>query len=686
MINSSNHTTFSLEPYKTLFVRLIGLFLIVGFLTRFVLLFNGQTELPFPLLGWLNVFGLGMVNDLCLGVIAVVFLWLIFMSFSETKYKRPWGYVFLCIWVLSLCYVSFFNNIFDEYGSAAPRIAKYFLLYKSVSFATRLFIPFVREKWRVAQFYFLCFIYTFCILLNVISEYAFWNEFGVRYNFIAVDYLIYTNEVIGNICESYPIVPILLALAAASMAVTLLVVRKLKVSFLPLPSPGRKIAFTAGYVVVLSVACLVLKFNNRFQQTSNAYVNELQANGLYKFYQAFLSNKLDYDQFYTTLPTDQVKDMIHQENYPQSIHDSLPEQHKNVVLITVESLSASFLSHYGNKQNITPHLDALVHQGLVFNNLFATGNRTVRGLEAVTLCLPPSPGESVIKRPNNANLFSTGKVFKDKGYIVQFMYGGDSYFDNMKTFFEGNHYQVIDKKSFAKKEITFSNVWGVCDEDMFNKAIKIFNADAATGKPFFGHIMTVSNHRPFTYPAHKIDIPEDAKSREGGVKYTDYAIGRFLEMAKKEPWFKNTVFVITADHCASSAGKTEIPLGKYHIPAIVYAPGFVKSGKVDKLVSQIDLMPTVMGFLHFSYTSDFYGKNIFSATYQPRAFVATYQNLGYLQNHIFTILSPVRRVEQYKVNSIAVEQTYMTPLRQTDRVSLMRAISNYQSLEKQTNN
>lgn len=144
--------------------------------------------------------------------------------------------------------------------------------------------------------------------------------------------------------------------------------------------------------------------------------------------------------------------------------------------------------------------------------------------------------------------------------------------------------------------------------------------------------------------------------------------------------------MITADHCASSAGKTEIPLDKYHIPAIIYAPGFVKPGKVDKLVSQIDLMPTVMGLLHFSYTSDFYGKNIFSATYQPRAFVATYQNLGYLQNHIFTILSPVRRVEQYKVNAIAVEQTDMTPLRQTDRVSLMRAISNYQSLEKQTNN
>src|SRR5699024_4280781 len=116
-------------------------------------------------------------------------------------------------------------------------------------------------------------------------------------------------------------------------------------------------------------------------------------------------------------------------------------------------------------------LDSLIQHSLVFNNLYATGNRTVRGLEALTLSLPPSPGESIIKRPDNSNLFSVGKVLKEKGYTVQYIYGGDSYFDNMGTFFSGNGYEIIDSKDIDKKKITYQNVWGVCDEDLYTKAL-----------------------------------------------------------------------------------------------------------------------------------------------------------------------------------------------------------------------
>ncbi len=242
--------------------------------------------------------------------------------------------------------------------------------------------------------------------------------------------------------------------------------------------------------------------------------------------------------------------------------------------------------------------------------MYAAGNRTVRGLEAVTLCLPPTAGESVVKREDNKNKFSTGSIFKRKGYNVKFMYGGDAFFDNMQDFYSGNGYEIVDKGSFSPEEITFSNVWGVCDEDMYNKAIKVMSLEAKDNKPFFNHIMTVSNHRPFTYPNNKIDIPGDIKSRDGGVKYTDYASRKFFEMASKQPWFKNTVFVIVADHCASSAGKTQLPLDKYRIPAFIYSPG-KKPAECNKLMSQIDLMPTLFGLLHFNYQSKFFGQDVF---------------------------------------------------------------------------
>lgn len=386
-------------------------------------------------------------------------------------------------------------------------------------------------------------------------------------------------------------------------------------------------------------------------QSKNNFTYELQSNGIERFAYAFSHNELDFFKFYPTLGIQKSEKLFLEDFKPsvlrRKINASGSEQKKNVVLISVESLSAEYLKHYGNQQNITPFLDSLADKSLMFTNFYATGNRTVRGLEALTLCIPPTAGESVIKREDNRNKFTTGSVFKSKGYNVGFLYGGYSYFDNMKSFFGNNGYQIVDRDSFLPQEVSFANVWGVCDEDMAKKAIKVMNAEAKSGKPFFNHWMTVSNHRPFTYPDGKIDIPGDIKSRDGGVKYTDYALRRFFEMAKKQSWYKNTVFVIVADHCASSAGSTELPVDKYRIPAIVFSEGFVKPQKFDGLMSQIDLMPTVFGLLNFSYESKFLGQDVFSDSYVPRAYIATYENLGYIRDQQLTIISAGKKIEQY---------------------------------------
>ena len=356
--------------------------------------------------------------------------------------------------------------------------------------------------------------------------------------------------------------------------------------------------------------------------------------------------------------------MLKQLNAPaleRQIVGDTTEVHRNVLLISVESLSAEYLTMYGNTDNRTPFLDSLANNSLFFTNLYATGNRTVRGLEALTLCIPPTPGESVVKRKDNKDKFTTGSVFKSKGYDVKYLYGGDSYFDNMKDFFGGNGYDIIDNKNFTPEEVTFSNIWGVCDEDMANKAIKVMNEQAKAGKPFFNHWMTVSNHRPFTYPEGKIDIPPTEKSRAGGVKYTDYALKRFFEMAKQQKWYKNTIFVIVADHCASSAGSTELPLDGYRIPCFIVAD-FITPKKIDVMMSQIDVMPTVFGLLNFNYTSKFIGQDVLKEGYQPRAYIATYQDLGYLTPDKLTIISPLRKTTQYSLHKEAEQPSQEYPL------------------------
>ena len=258
----------------------------------------------------------------------------------------------------------------------------------------------------------------------------------------------------------------------------------------------------------------------------------------------------------------------------------------------------------------------------------------------------------------------------------------------MKDFFGGNGYQIVDRDNFKPEEITFANVWGVCDEDMAKKAISEMNKDAKSGKPFFHHWMTVSNHRPYTYPEGKIDIPPTSKSRNGGVKYTDYALKKFFEMAAKQDWFKNTVFVIVADHCASSAGKTELPMDKYRIPGMIFSPGFVEPQKFRTVTSQIDIMPTLLGLLHFNYDSKFLGQNVFSKNYVPRAYIATYQDLGFVKDNYLTVISPTKKIKQYQL--IKKESDYLTDeyniyytenlLPKTPRKDLeTQAISAYQS-------
>jgi phosphoglycerol transferase MdoB-like AlkP superfamily enzyme len=642
--------------YLKPFYNLLCLYLIVCGLLRLILLFNPVVTGSFSAGTLLKIFLLGALSNAFVFFQVGIFLWCYLLFLSDNKYKRPYGLIIFCFWAFLFLYVTCFHTILNEYGSILPLLAAIALGWKISTFGSMLLFHRQRAQIRIITYSFWIFVFVSLILLNALSEYFFFNEFGVRYNFIAVDYLVYTNEVIGDIMESYPVIPLFTVLGLLSLGITWVIVRSTRRYLDHLPGWKQKGKLLCLEVAFVLVGWWAIPALAGLEPSGNKFASELQADGLYKFYIAYTQNKLDYFEFYPTIPHNESFAILSQFlpgisgfSLERNIVDSANEVHKNVILITVESLSADYMAHYGNDNHLTPFLDSLADQGLFFTNLYAAGNRTVRGLEAVTLCLPPTPGESIIKRKDNKGKFGVGYIFKHRGYSVKFLYGGYSYFDNMKDFYSGNGYEVIDRDSLSGKEITFANVWGACDEDMARKAIQVINRQSLKGRPFFDHWMTVSNHRPFTYPDGKIDIPGDSKSRNGGVKYTDYALSQFFKMAKQQPWFNNTVFIIVADHCASSAGKTTLPMSKYRIPAIVYSKNFIEPKKVTVLMSQIDLMPTIFGLLHFSYPSKFYGMDVLKEGYKPRAFIATYQDMGYIKDSILTVLSPVKQVRQYRL-------------------------------------
>ncbi len=671
----------------------LGIFyLIVSFLLRLVFVFHPITTADFSFAEILKVTSLGLVNDILVFTIASSFLALYFLFLSNGKYQKPYGQIILGVLVLAFIYIlATPNNIFKQYGGGVVKIVLAFLGLKILFFALMLFLPKQRLKIRNSLYFTTLFLYVLLIIFNAVSEYFFYNEFGVRYNFIAVDYLIYTTEVIGNIMESYPIIPLFTAIFVVTGLATWWIYKKTKDSLLQLPNLVQKLTLLGVFAVLLGIS---LSFAEKINlKKGNIFQQEIAANGMVKFYEAFSNNTLDFFTFYPTVDQKTAEKNtllpLGTTTLNRTITSDKPELQKNVVLISIESLSAAYMKAYGYEESVTPFLDQLAQKSLFFTNLYATGNRTVRGLEALTLCIPPTAGESVIKREKeNKNKFTTGSVFKSKGYSVKYLYGGYSYFDNMKDFYAGNGYEIVDRDNFTPEEITFANVWGVCDEDMAKKAISEMNKDYKAGKPFFHHWMTVSNHRPFTYPEGKIDIPADSKSRKGGVKYTDYSIMKFFEMAQKQPWFKNTVFVIVADHCSSSAGKTELPMDKYRIPAMIYAPEFVAPQKFSQVTSQIDVMPTVLGLLNFKYQTKFLGQDVFSKNFVPRAYIATYQDLGFVKDNYLTVISPTKNIKQYQLvqkpntNTTTEFNIYYTEnlLQDNPRKDLVdQTISTYQS-------
>lgn len=590
---------------------MVVLVTVISFITRLILLVRSIPELDFNPLQWAGIFLIGLFYDLVVGFYAAIPL------------------ILYCWFVPKVIY---------------------------------------NHRWHRFMLYALFLLITFLLLFNAAAEWFFWDEFSVRYNFIAVDYLVYTNEVIGNIQESYPFLPYLLG---GLLLAAIILVRYLRHTIKQSQQSGMRFLKRSVIALMLLLIPALSWFfvsNGLRNFSSNNYVKELAGNGLYEFGAAFWNNELDYNRFYITKKDEdvfkQVKQLIKQRG-EQYINDSTfvitrsvtpdsAEKKMNVVLISVESLSGSFLKYFGNDQNITPVLDSLIPYGLFYSNFYASGTRTVRGLEALSSGLPPTPGQSTVRRPNNENIFTLGGIFKDKGYDVKFIYGGNSFFDNMGYFFSHNGYEVIDQDNMPSLPNDTSykrTVWGVADEYLFAKAIQEMDKSYAAGKLFFDHVMTVSNHRPYTFPKGRIDRNPDEQTREGAVKYSDYCIGQFLKQAREKPWFNNTIFIIVADHCAKVAGKTEIPVNNYHIPCLIYAPSFLQPKIETRLTAQIDLAPTLLGMMNVPYESKFFGADMNKLdTGKERIFLCTYQLIAYVKNNKMVLLSPVKKVEMFAVN------------------------------------
>jgi phosphoglycerol transferase MdoB-like AlkP superfamily enzyme len=511
-------------------------------------------------------------------------------------------------------------------------------------------------------------------VLLEISTPQFINEYDTRPNRLYVEYLNSPQEISSMLWHGYKgllVVGVIGIGVLGWIGFRLLPTRhldaKLKLWLRPLFS-------AAAFVVLLLSARGSLEHRplNAAQVafSSDSMINSLPLNSLYSVANALrgMASERSAAAVYGKLPEAQMQSLVRAaadlEGAPldprsPSMHrqqaSAKPARPLNLVIVLEESLGAQYVGSLGGA-DLTPELDALGKQGWLLARTYATGTRSVRGLEAVNTGFLPTPAESVLKLPRSQQgFFTLAGLLGEFGYHSRFIYGGEAHFDNMKGFFLGNGFdEVIDQPKFAKKP-TFVGSWGACDEDMFDELHHQLMQDG--DKPNFTLAFTVSTHTPWEYPAGRIEPTQPAASVENSVRYADWSIGRFFERAKQSPYWDHTVFLIIADHDSRVFGASLVPVRHFHIPALLLGAG-VPVQRDEHVVSQIDLPPTLLSLIGISSVHPMLGADLTQR--QPERAIMQYgDNFGYLHNDQLLVLQPEQPPTQYRYQ---VEGEQITPV------------------------
>jgi hypothetical protein len=289
----------------------------------------------------------------------------------------------------------------------------------------------------------------------------------------------------------------------------------------------------------------------------------------------------------------------------------------NVCILLEESLGSEFWGVLGGRdregraRSLTPAMDRLATEsGLLFTQILADGNRTIRGFEGVFSSFPPLPGDSILARDRTDRVETIARVLKRDGYQSLFLYGGHGTFDYIRSYTLPNGWdRLIEQNDFDHPVHT--TAWGVSDEDLYQRGIEEMRALHAGGQPFLASFMTVSNHRPYTFPDDRIGPGKALPTRDNAVRYADWALGDFFRRAQAEPFWRNTIFAVIADHGARVYGSQTIPLQSYRIPVLL-AGGPLENvpRRVDVPGCQLDVAPTILGLIGRPYRSLFFGHDL----------------------------------------------------------------------------
>ncbi len=592
----------------------LGLFLVaLGTLTRLALVFAGLSEFPHSTAILLRIFAAGALLDLWVAAASILPFVLYLTLLPERWWRARWQKVALAVALAGIAFGALF----------------------------------------VAA-----------------AEWFFFEEFDSRFNFVAVDYLLYPTEVVTNIWQSYPTGKILAALAVIVAGLFFALRRPLRRAW-ETPAPIlRRMAVLLTHAALLVALALSGSPRRLIEHSPDRLVRELTSNGLYAFGEALLGLDAPYEGLYAARDEGENRRRLEAllsepasapvvlaaGSSARTIRALSPARPWNVVLLLEESLGSEFIGalHPDRDERLTPEFDALTRDGTLFTRAYSTGNRTIRAIEATTSSLPPLPGAPIVARRGAKGLFTLPGVLGEAGYQTLFVYGGRALFDGMGPYLSANGMQrIVQQSDFPQGE--FATAWGVSDQAIFDRALAEMESMDRTGRPFFTMILSVSNHRPYTYPPGTIAPLPGLKRRQNVVRYADWAIGRFFRAAREKAFYDHTLFVVMGDHGARVYGSATIPLASYEVPILMVAPGLLPAGgRIDTLASSLDVPPTILSILGLNYRSRFFGHDLLhTPPGEGRALLVHNSDIALLRDDRIAVLGLRGQAEVYDVDRVS---------------------------------
>lgn len=503
-----------------------------------------------------------------------------------------------------------------------------------------------------------------CVSFFEVATPTFILEYDLRPNRLFIEYLMYPKEVATMLINGH-----LLSIVLGSLICTLLSYAIYRLLKSKLPTAAPKMGFNGGrWGLWLSCSVLLLvvvvagargTLGHRPLNPSLVYfsqdplINTLNLNSMYSVMFAIkqLGKEAQAAKMYGDMSAKNILDIvIASSQVPSSAftHPDIPTlayrqasfqgKPKNLVIILQESLGAQFVNTLGGL-DLTPNIDALYQQGWGFHQLYATGTRSVRGIEAVITGFTPTPARSVVKLDKSQHgFFTIAQLLQQHDYHTQFVYGGESHFDNMKGFFLGNGFSdIVDLDDFAKTD--FVATWGASDGDLFDQAHLELLELQQQDTPFFSLIFTSSNHDPFEIPPDTINPIDNELPLHSAIRYADHALGKFMKQAKQSSYWDDTVFLIIADHDTRTYGTELVPIKSFHIPSVIIGKD-IAPRQDQRLVSQIDMLPTVLSLMGISDATPALGRDLLRDDIQERAMMQFANNFAYMTRDEVVVLQP----------------------------------------------